>query len=111
VVLESHQTEQGAAAAYALGLLADERTIGPLVKVLDDPNVDPKVRGHAVEALAHLADNRAANHVVTALKDPSDEVRYWAAFALGPLRHQKALPELRNLATNDKAVLAHWGSN
>lgn len=108
-LLEARHTEQRAAAAYALGLLTDERTINPLVVVLDDPETDPKVRGHAAEALAHLADDRAAAHLVTALKDPSAEVRFWAAFALGQLRHQKALPELRNLATSDKAVLTNWG--
>ena len=108
-LLEDHQTDQRAAAAYALGLLADERAINPLVEVLDDPKVDPKVRGHAAEALAHSAGDRAANHLVTALKDPSPEVRFWAVFALGQLRHQKALPELRNLAANDKAVLTGWG--
>lgn len=108
-LLEARQTEQRAAAAFALGLLRDERTINPLVGVLDDPKVDPKVRGYAAEALAHLPDNRAADHLVTALKDPSAEVRFWATFALGELRHKKALPELRNLAANDKAVLAGWG--
>ena len=108
-LLEAREKEQRAAAAYALGLLADARTIDPLVKVLDDPTVDPKVRGHAAEALAHLANDQAARHLVTALKDRSVEVRFWAAFALGQLRYKRALPELKKLLTSDHAFLPGWG--
>ncbi len=107
-LLESREKEQRAAAAYALGLLADERARPPLVQVLSDPKADPKVRGHAAEALAHLGDERAADHLVAALNDRSVEVRYWSAFALGQLRNKKAVPELKRLLTN-KAVLPGWG--
>lgn len=107
-LLESPDTEQRAAAAYALGLLADERTLSPLVKVLGDSKVDPKVRGHAAEALANLADDRAVSQLVTALKDRSAEVRFWATFALGQLRNRKALPKLK-LLTKDRATLPGYG--
>jgi HEAT repeat protein len=108
-LLEPGETEQRAAAAYALGLLADERSRDPLVKVLSDPKVDPKVRGHAAEALAHLADERAADQLVAALKDRSVEVRFWSVFALGQLKYKRALQQLKRILANDKATLSGWG--
>ena len=108
-LLRAGDMEQRAAAAYALGLLADERGRDPLVSILSDPKVDPKVRGYAAEALAHLADDRGADQLVAALKDRSVEVRFWAVFALGQLKYKRALPQLKKILANDKAALPGWG--
>jgi HEAT repeat protein len=108
-LLEGKDTEQQAAAAYGLGLLGDKRSVESLLKVLRDRNIDPKVRGHAAEALAHSGDDHAVDSLITALKDPAAEVRFWASFALGQLGKKKALAELERLALEDTAILPGWG--
>ena len=98
------------AAAYALGLLDDERKIEPLIATLDDRNEEPKVRAIAAETLGNSLDLRALEPLIDALSDPAVEVRFWAAFAVGELGAEAALPELRRLAETDEAVLPGWWS-
>ena len=60
-----------------------------------------KTRLSAVVSLARLGDKRALKPLVTALHDPSAQVRAIAATALGHLGHKAALPSLKNLAIDD----------
>ncbi len=60
-----------------------------------------KTRISAVTALAHLGDKRALKPLVTALHDPSAQVRKLSATALGKLGHKAALPALRTTSTDD----------
>jgi hypothetical protein len=60
-----------------------------------------KTRISAVLSLARLGDKRTLKPLVTALHDPSAQVRAIAATALGKLRHKAALPALKSAATDD----------
>jgi hypothetical protein len=60
-----------------------------------------KTRVQATISLARLGDKRALKPLVTALHDPSPQVRAIAATALGHLRHRAALPALRQVASDD----------
>ncbi len=44
------------------------------------------------------------------LDDPSPEVRFWCAFALGQIGARSALPALRQLVASDEAVVLGWWS-
>lgn len=84
----------------------------PLVTTLLNKNKRPKVRGQAAEGLAYLFCFQPDAHVFRALtatlSDPSAEVRFWSAFALGQLRDKRAIPALKNVVENDKAILRGW---
>jgi hypothetical protein len=60
-----------------------------------------KTRLSAVLSLARLGDKRSMKPLVTALHDPSAQVRAVAATALGKLGHKAALPALRETAADD----------
>src|SRR3978361_2083168 len=60
-----------------------------------------KARVSATVSLARLGDKRSLKPLVTALHDPSAQVRAIAAVALGKLKHKAALPSLRTAATDD----------
>ena len=60
-----------------------------------------KTRLSATISLARLDDKRALRPLVTALHDPSAQVRAIAAMGLGQLGHKAALPALRTAATDD----------
>lgn len=107
-LLNNTSIERRAAYAYALGLLHDKSAIEPLLTVLNNKKEEPEVRGFAAEALARLGDYRVVNHLIEGLKDSSVEVRFWSVFALGKIGDQRALPELKRIASQDKAVLSGW---
>ncbi len=98
------------AAAYSLGLLGDHRAVDPLLACLADRSEDPRVRGFAAEALTGPSERRAVPALIAALGDPSVEVRFWAAFALGELGDPAALSALQQLAQTDEATLPGWWS-
>ena len=102
------ETEQRAAAVYALGWLRDSRALAPLVQVLRDSREDAQLRGHAAEALAYLGNRRAAPALITTLDDPSPEVRLWSAFALGELGDRRAVAPLERLAATDVTPVPGW---
>lgn len=102
-------TDTRIAAAYALGLLGDPRATGPLLAKLADTSEDPRVRGHAAEAFTWHRERRAVQPLMAVLSDPSVEVRFWAAFALGELGDPAALSELERLAQADTHTLPGWG--
>ncbi|MDQ3365242.1 MAG: HEAT repeat domain-containing protein [Myxococcota bacterium] len=74
--------------------------VAELSQVLASSSND-KARLSAVAALARLGDKRALKPLVTALADPSVQVRAVAAAALGTLGHKAALPALKASATDD----------
>jgi HEAT repeat protein len=126
-------------ALRSLGVLADGRTTGRLIKVLrTHPNREDRMLAafalglfrsrRAVAALREaLTDSRedpmvrgtsaealvfkkeAIVDLVSALRDGSREVRFWSAYALGEGRVKKALPELRRL-TEDRSRVRGWWS-
>ena len=74
--------------------------VADLTKTLTTSSSE-KTRLSAVIALAKLGDKRALKPLVTALHDPSAEVRAAATVALGHLGHKASLPALKDLAAND----------
>jgi len=80
------------------------------VAKLADRNEDPRVRGLAAEALTEAGERRAVPSLIAVLGDPSVEVRFWAAFALGQLGDPAALRALERLAETDDAELPGWRS-
>jgi HEAT repeat protein len=102
-------------AAWALGFHSSgERAVGTLLAVLRDPAEDTDVRCHAAEALGHIAPTRDRPEVLAALLhalgDRSPEVRFWAAFALGNLGDERAIPALQRLADRDSSSVPGWWS-
>jgi HEAT repeat protein len=103
------------AAAYGLWRFRDDRAHPFLLAALRDPAEDPRVRGQAAETLGYLTcDARTrryketARALVDALGDPSPDVRFWAAFALGGMGALAAVPALQRLAATDEAVCSGW---
>ena len=95
-----------AAVAIYLGLglitpaIVHADQVADLTKTLTTSSSD-KTRLSAVIALAKLGDKRTLKPLVTALDDPSAEVRSAAAVALGHLGHKASLPKLKDVAAND----------
>ncbi|CAN5355530.1 hypothetical protein BH11MYX1_BH11MYX1_17890 [soil metagenome] len=85
------------ALGHAAPAFAD--SVDDLTKQLVSSN--EKARLAATVSLARLNDKRALKPLVTALHDPSADVRAVAASALGKLKHKAALPALKSTATDD----------
>lgn len=86
-----------ALALFAAPARAD--SVDDLAKQLSSSN--ERTRVSATVSLARLGDKRSLRPLVTALHDPSAEVRAIAAVALGKLKHKAALPSLRTAALDD----------
>jgi HEAT repeat protein len=69
------------AAAQALGAIAGQDVVEPLIAALGDPI--PDVRAAAVTALCQARDERAIEPLIAALQDPSPQVREAAAAGMG----------------------------
>lgn len=94
-----------ALAARCLAVSARQRVVGAWISVLGACGEAADVRGMAAQQLAVLGSRRAVPPLVTALGDPSAEVRFWAAFALGELGSADILPKLAYLAATDDVVV------
>src|SRR5262245_44419356 len=68
-------------AAFALGLIHDNRSVEPLIGATKDTVAH--VRAKAVWSLGLVGDNRAVEPLANALKDSEAKVRSQAAWALG----------------------------
>jgi HEAT repeat protein len=122
-IVQSGKTPEARSfAAYTLGwlgyFLEDRRAVSTLIKQISDNTELPRVRGEVAEALANIGNqglkpgqkNPAVQPLIAALSDPSAEVRFWAAFALGKIGDSRALPALRQLVKTDHTVLPNWWS-
>ena len=103
-------SDQRTAAVYVLGWLRDTRALAPLVQVLRSNREGAQLRSHAAEALAYIGNRRAVPALITALDDPSPEVRLWSAFALGELGDTRAVAPLEHLAATDVTPVPGWGT-
>jgi HEAT repeat protein len=81
-------------AAYSLGLIGDPRALEPLCAIAADPKEPEHLRGMAAEALGNLGNVDAAPTLCKVAQDPSQEVKYWATYALGelPLSAKESVP-------------------
>ena len=106
-VLQEGTPDQQSAAAYVMGWQEDPASIGPLRAVAVDKDVDPDVRGHAIEALGMMEVTDALQDLIALLADDSPEVRYWSCFALGCLGDPSSIPALERLAAEEDVMLKH----
>ena len=79
--LRSTATPARANAAFALGLIHDDRVVEPLISATRDP--EARVREKASWSLGLVGDHRAVEPLSVALKDADAHVRSQAAWALG----------------------------
>lgn len=100
-LLQDSAEEVRRAAVYALGTLGAAPEVAALARVVANPNETNHVRGAAAEALADLREDAARPVLRHLLVDPSAEVRYWAAFALGEIGSVEELTALATLAGGD----------
>jgi HEAT repeat protein len=113
-LLESRGHDQGrAAAAYVLGFSGETDVSDVLARRLTDTDESAVVRAHAAEALGHLlqyqpvlADIRTA--IVSCLRDPEPEVRFWSVFAAGVLDLQESRPQLERLQGDEASIEGWW---
>ena len=78
-------------AAQALGELKDKRAIEPLVKILNDEEIDYYARIGAAKSLGHIKDKRATEPLIKALEENrGDEIRYTIVEALGKIKDPSA---------------------
>lgn len=124
----------GTTAAWALGEIGDARAAGPLIDALGVKFL----RGHAVEALVKLrderaiepliklferraepslatvlgnwGDRRAVGPLIDAMKHPDSHARFYAARALGKLGDRRALPILEWARDHDTEPITDSGS-
>jgi HEAT repeat protein len=92
------------AAAYAMQAVSSASVINALEKSVRNKSENPDVRGHAAEALAHRHGRSTHDVLIKALQDPTKEVRFWCAFALGQMREKKAVPILQLLLSDQRLV-------
>jgi HEAT repeat protein len=112
-LLESRGHDEGrAAAAYVLGFSGESDVSDVLARRLADAEESPVVRAHSAEALGHLLQYQPVlapirTAIVSCLRDPEAEVRFWSAFAAGVLDLQESRPQLERM-TGDEASVEGW---
>lgn len=109
-MLEDSSSQRAAAAAWLVGALRFQAGASSLRVLLGSASAPTLVRAHAAEALGVLKCGDALQQLLSALEDPSAEVRYWAAYALGELGDARALLALKRLASSDKGEVKSLGS-
>lgn len=99
-----------AAAAFAMQIVSSPRTIRALEKTVKQGAESSRVRGEAAEALAHYHRKESHRVLLAGLGDPSKEVRFWCAFALGEMAEKPAVPALKQLVVSDSRVVRGFHS-
>jgi HEAT repeats len=98
------------AAAYALNLMRGKSVIPALEKSFGNLKEHPKVRGQAAESLAHSHREKSHRLLRQNLSDPSKDVRFWCAYALGVMGDGEAIAPLRELVGKDHRVVRGFWS-
>jgi HEAT repeat protein len=99
-----------AAAAFAMQMVTTPKTIIALEQAVKNKSEHPRVRGEAAEALAHSHRKKSHDVLLAQLRDPSKDVRFWCAFALGEMAEKRAVPALKLLVTNDRRIVKGFHS-
>lgn len=95
-------------AVHVLGALRDDESLSAILAILDSSHEPADLRGEAAEALGYLADPGSLETLLRAAGDPAADVRFWAVFALGELRDERARPLLEEMARSDHAEVEGW---
>jgi len=105
VALECGDAMVRTEASWALGIISDERAIGPLAHALKDE--DWHVRRQAAIGLSRMrngngnGNGKATKHLVHALQHDDWHVRKQAAWALGQLGDTRAIKPLIRVVSDD----------
>jgi HEAT repeat protein len=99
-----------AAAAYAMQVVRTPQTIRALESAVRNKREHPRVRGEAAEALAHCHRRKSHDVLLAGLRDPSKDVRFWCAFALGEMAEKRAVPALKRLVASDRRIVKGFHS-
>ena len=91
-------------AAFALGLMKDNRSVEPLIAALNDSAW--QVRSQAAWGLGLKHDSRAVEPLITALKDAEWQVREQAAWASGLVGNSDSVEPLTTALRDPAAVFA-----
>ena len=114
ILASGRSAEARKRAAWALGFLNDDHATPALIRTLGDRHEETDVRAFAAEALGHMAPetrhDEALAALLYALTDRAPEIRFWAAFALGNLGDERAIPSLQRLADSDSESVTGWWS-
>jgi HEAT repeat protein/Fe-S cluster biogenesis protein NfuA len=87
-------------AAWALGVISDDRAVEPLIDALEDTR--RSLRRNVVRALLVMADPRAVEPLIAALADPCLEVRRLVIRALGSFGGGRAVGPLLEYQRNHR---------
>jgi len=107
------------AIVFALSWHSDMRSWAIFIKILGDQNESPAVRAQAAEGLAYKFYRKrrgtssfqsAIGLLEAVLTDPSPEVRYYAAFALGASGERGVIPALRKIAKDRSTSMSFVGT-
>lgn len=106
-ILRNDRSEEvRAAAARALGEIADPVSVGVLLEALRD---EFTVRCRAILALGAIRDPAALGGLLAMLKDLTPEVRFHAAGALGQIGSEKAIASLTGLLAEENSPMVRRG--
>lgn len=109
-------THNKQAAAYALSNMEkNSGALEALINALLTIDLPESVRGQAAEGIGehkprknHKLRKKAEIAILSALKDESAEVRFWACFTSGKIKLREALPTLHQIKKEDKSVNPGW---
>ena len=87
-------------AAHALGKIGDERAVGPLVMIMNDPDEKLPPRENAILALGEIGEP-AVEPLIHAMENENPQIRARAAEALSKIGDERAIEPL-NRALHDK---------
>ena len=108
VLCETLDSERRTATIWSIGASQYRPAIPELSSILTALDEPVSVRAHAAEALGVIGDRRASGALLDVLDDSSPDVRFWATYALGELREQRAVPALKRLACSDNTGPTGW---
>jgi HEAT repeat protein len=95
-------------AAYVIRGMDGAKGTASLEKILRNSAESPRLRAWVAETLAHRHRPSSHDVLLRNLNDPSRDVRFWCAFALGQMRESKALPLLKALVHEDTRMVRGW---
>ncbi len=118
VLIEARTVHNREAAVYTLSWLFrrdKDEALQALLSIFNAVNENPAVRAQALEGFGVQAPTQRCKSwpaieraVLMGLRDKAVEVRFWACYAAGTLRMERALSTLRELAWNDFEVCPNW---
>ncbi len=95
-------------ATVALGLIGDERAIGPLTDLLDES--DSFIRSRAAAALGNIGHPAAVDYLIGALGDMEWDVRAKAIQALEKIGNKRAAPAVIDRLGDVEEIVRHYAA-